>query len=104
MTEAAKHSVKIMVSHSEHYQAPNIIAQRILHSSPVGRHHVFANDVWYKLLSALIRPPWFLDRAQGSGMADERRACWTTSPWLVDSKVTAVRHGSATRCGEAEGG
>ncbi len=68
MAEAAdRNGVKLMVGHSEHYQAPNITARRILHSGELG-DIVFANDVWYKPFSLGIRPPWFLDRAQGGGM------------------------------------
>ena len=92
MTEAAeKNGVKIMVGHSEHYQAPNITARRILHSGELGEI-VFGNDVWYKPFGLSMRPPWFLDRAQGGGMWQMNGAHMLDRiTWLVDSKVTAVK-------------
>ncbi len=92
MTEAAdKNGVKIMVGHSEHYMAPNVTARRILHSGELG-NIVFANDVWYKPFSIGMRPPWFLDRAQGGGMWQMNGAHMLDRiVWLMDSKVTAVK-------------
>jgi predicted dehydrogenase len=92
MAEAADHNgVKIMVGHSEHYMAPNITARRILHSGQLG-DIVFANDVWYKPFGLGMRPPWFLDRAQGGGMWQMNGAHMLDRiTWLMDSKVTAVK-------------
>ena len=92
MTAAAEQNgVTIMVGHSEHYQAPNITARRILHSGELG-NIVFANDVWYKPFGLSIRPPWFLDRAQGGGMWQMNGAHMLDRiTWIVDSRVTAVK-------------
>src|SRR5215471_601307 len=92
MTEAAdQNGVKIMVGHSEHYMAPNITARRILHSGQLGEI-VFANDVWYKPFGLGMRPPWFLDRAQGGGMWQMNGAHMLDRiTWLMDSRVTAVK-------------
>ncbi len=92
MAEAAeKNGVKIMVGHSEHYQPPNITAKRILHSGDLGEI-VFANDVWYKPFSIGMRPPWFLDRAQGGGMWQMNGAHMLDRiVWLMDSRVTAIK-------------
>lgn len=88
---AAQHGVKIMVGHSEHYQAPNVTARRILHSGELGEI-VFANDVWYKPFGLSMRPPWFLDRAQGGGMWQMNGAHMLDRiMWLMDSPVTAVK-------------
>ncbi len=92
MTEAAEaNGVTIMVGHSEHFQAPNITARRILHSGQIG-DIVFANDIWYKPFSVAMRPPWFLDRAQGGGMWQMNGAHMLDRiVWLMDSKVVAVK-------------
>ncbi len=92
MAEAAeKNGVKIMDGHSEHYMAPNITARRILHSGQLGEI-VFANDIWYKPFGLGMRPPWFLDRAQGGGMWQMNGAHMLDRiTWLMDSRVTAVK-------------
>jgi predicted dehydrogenase len=92
MAEAAdQNGVRIMVGHSEHYMAPNITARRILHSGHLG-NIVFANDVWYKPFGLGMRPPWFLDRAQGGGMWQMNGAHMLDRiTWLMDSRVTAVK-------------
>jgi phthalate 4,5-cis-dihydrodiol dehydrogenase len=98
MTEAAeKNGVKIMVGHSEHYQAPNITARRILHSGQLG-DIVFANDVWYKPFGLSMRPPWFLDRAQGGGMWLMNGAHMIDRTcYVLDTDVVAVKATIATR-------
>ena len=92
MTEAAEtNGVKIMVGHSEHFQAPNLTARRILHSGQLG-DIVFGNDIWYKPFGVASRPPWFLDRTQGGGMWQMNGAHMLDRiMWLMDSPVTAVK-------------
>jgi phthalate 4,5-cis-dihydrodiol dehydrogenase len=92
MIEAAKGSgVKLMVGHTQHFFAVNMLAHKLIHSGSLG-DLAFMTDTWYKPFGLQMRLPWFLDRAQGGGMWQMNGAHMVDRMvWFADSPVVAVK-------------
>ena len=88
---ADKADVQLLVAHSQRYFASTREARKIIQGGSLGEP-IFATDTWYKAFGIEMRPPWFLNRAQGGGMWLMNGAHMIDrSAWVLDSEVAAVK-------------
>lgn len=84
--------VKLLVAHTEHFLPAGLAARQLIQDGKLGTV-VFATDTWYRTFNLALRPPWFLNRAEGGG------GMWYMNgvhmldrlTWLIGSPITAVR-------------
>lgn len=92
MAAADGAGVKLLVAHTEHFLPAGLAARQLIQDGKLGTV-VFATDTWYRTFDLALRPPWFLNRAEGGG------GMWYMNgvhmldrlTWLIGSPITAVR-------------
>ncbi|MEK0315677.1 Gfo/Idh/MocA family protein [Cohnella sp. 56] len=84
--------VKLMVGHTQHYFAENMIAKKIVQSGQLGKL-VMINDVRHVDYYAASRPNWFFESARSGGGIAMNLGSHAVDKiqWLTDSKVAQVK-------------
>ncbi len=103
---AAEAGVRILIGHTQHYMAENLLAKQLVESGELGEL-VMIHDVRHMDYYRASRPDWFLEKAKSGGgvLANLGTHSIDKIQWLTDSAVRTVRasvtnHGSR---GDVEG-
>ncbi|RKP51402.1 gfo/Idh/MocA family oxidoreductase [Cohnella endophytica] len=88
----SENRIKLMVCHTQHYFAENILAKAIIQSGRLG-DLVMINDVRYVNYYTDTRPNWFFERAKsGGGIAMNLGShAIDKIQWLTNSKIAQVK-------------
>ncbi|GBG07568.1 oxidoreductase [Paenibacillus agaridevorans] len=84
--------VKLMVGHTQHYSAENVLAKKILQSGELGRL-VMINDRRHLPYDKPQRPQWFFERAKAGGgiLTNLGSHSIDKIQWLTGDTITKVR-------------
>jgi phthalate 4,5-cis-dihydrodiol dehydrogenase len=97
IASAAKHGVKLMVGHQNHFAPAYMRAKEILESGEMGEV-VLGVSTMSKYWFEPNRREWHLDRATGGGMwMTAGIHCLDRMTWLIDSSVRQVSARLSTR-------
>ncbi len=91
--EAARQAdIRILVGHTQHYMAHNLLAKQIVQSGKIGEI-VMIHDARHANYFHATRPDWFLEKSKSGGgiLANLGTHSIDKIQWLVDSKVRKVR-------------
>jgi predicted dehydrogenase len=92
MIEATRRAgVKLMVGHSQHYNAYNRLAKQLIDSGELGEL-VYMTLHWSKPLGLESRPAWGMDRSKGGGMLQMNGAHMIdVMRWFAGQPIVAVK-------------
>src|SRR5690606_8288678 len=96
---AAEARVRILIGHTQHYMAENLLAKQLVERGELGEL-VMIHDVRHMDYYRSSRPDWFLEKAKSGGgvLANLGTHSIDKIQWLTDSAVRTVR-ASVTRHG-----